>query len=65
MPWCNMNVGLRDVHFRNQDIPQLRSELLLSGELFEDPCFPADQLSLGDVEVENVVWKRPKVNFMR
>lgn len=64
MSWCHMNVGLRDVHFRNQDIPQLRSELLLSGELFEDPHFPASQLSLGDDLIENVVWKRPKVKCL-
>lgn len=58
-----MKVGLRDVHFKDQDIPVLRSELLLSGELFEDPCFPAEQSSLGDVIIENVVWKRPKVKI--
>ncbi|XP_066534534.1 calpain 1, (mu/I) large subunit a [Hoplias malabaricus] len=56
----------RAIHFQNQDFEELRRECLEGGFLFEDPCFPAEPLSLGFKELgpyssktRGVEWIRP------
>lgn len=56
------------VKFLNQDYEPLKQECLQSGQLFEDPSFPAEPLSLGFKELapntsktRGVKWIRPTV----
>ncbi|XP_073485072.1 calpain-8-like [Aquarana catesbeiana] len=54
------------VKYLNQDYEELLAQCLASGKLFEDPTFPAAQVSLGvndlgpkSEKVQGLIWKRP------
>jgi len=49
------------VQFKDQNFRKIKADLIANGGMFEDPLFPASKSSLGSVQVENVVWKRPTV----
>lgn len=53
------------VKFKDQDFKKLLEACVKSGELFDDPAFPAEQKSIGmpeDPDPNNAIkWLRPKV----
>lgn len=53
------------IKFKDQDFKKLQKACVKSGELFDDPAFPAEQKSIGmpeDPDPKNAIkWLRPKV----
>lgn len=53
------------IKLNDQDFKTLLEECLKSGEMFDDPTFPAEQKSIGMPEDPDpkkaIKWQRPKV----
>ncbi|CAL4076093.1 unnamed protein product [Meganyctiphanes norvegica] len=45
-------------NYHNQDFHEIRAQCIREDTLFEDPEFPADDSSLGDMD-KQIEWKRP------
>ncbi|XP_051900018.1 calpain-9-like [Pristis pectinata] len=53
--------GSRDnpLIYRRQNFERIRSQCLRDGRLFEDPTFPAEEVSLGKIDKPGIEWLRP------
>ncbi|XP_062915858.1 calpain-8-like [Mobula hypostoma] len=68
-PWVPVDTvakpGSQDnpLNFRRQNFERIRDQCLRDGQLFEDPIFPADEASLGNIDESKIKWLRPKQLF--
>jgi len=61
--------GKKIEHFKDQNYSSLRRKYIGEHGLFEDPLFPPNSNSLGDLGftpaiAATVVWKRPPVSIL-